>query len=147
MLGNLRIHSKLLLMLGLSVGGIFAVAGVGLSALRSNLIEDRKTEVRELVRLARQVIDLHYQAAIKDGLSEAETLARSKALLRTIRFGREDYLYALDPDGTVQVSPVAGVESQSLMNVKDVDGVFFARRQIQLAVSRAKFHPFSGAGN
>ena len=40
MLGNLRISSKLLVMVGLSVLGIIAVAGVGLSALRDNLLED-----------------------------------------------------------------------------------------------------------
>ena len=43
MLGNLRISYKLLMIVGLSVLAIAAVAGLGLSALWNNLMEDRKT--------------------------------------------------------------------------------------------------------
>jgi methyl-accepting chemotaxis protein len=53
MLGNLRISSKLLMMVGLSVLGIAAVAGVGLSALWNNLLEDRRAKLQDVALLAR----------------------------------------------------------------------------------------------
>ena len=99
MLGNLRISSKLMLMVALSVLGIAAVAGVGLSALWNNLLEDRKAKLQDVALLARQAIDLNYQASQKAGLSEVETLARSKVLLRSLRFGKDDYLYAFNAQG------------------------------------------------
>ena len=46
MLGNLRISYKLLMIVGLSVLAIAAVAGLGLSALWANLMEDRGASFR-----------------------------------------------------------------------------------------------------
>src|ERR1700739_4508979 len=135
MLGNLRISSKLLLMVALSVLGIAAVAGVGLSALWSNLLEDRKAKLQDVALLARQAIDLNYQASQKAGLSEAETLARSKALLRSFRFGKDDYLYAFNAHGILQVNPNPKVEGTNLYDTPDPDGVYFIREQIALAAN------------
>ncbi len=137
MLGNLRISSKLLMMVGLSVLGIAAVAGVGLSALWSNLLDDRKAKLQDVALLARQAIDLNYQASQKAGLSEAETLERGKTLLRSFRFGKEkaDYLYAFSPQGVLQVNPNPKVEGTNLYDKPDPDGVYFIREQIALAAN------------
>jgi methyl-accepting chemotaxis protein len=132
MLGNLRISSKLMIMVCLSVLGIGAVAGVGLSAFKDNLLEDRKAKLQDLVQLARQTLDLDREAARKAGLSEADMLARSKALLRTLRFGKDDYFYALDMDGVVVVNPNAKVENKNLIATADSNGVFFTREQVEL---------------
>jgi methyl-accepting chemotaxis protein len=133
MLGNLKISSKLLIMVCLSVLGIVAVAAVGLSALRNNLLEDRKAKLHDVVLLARQAVDLNYQASHQAGLSDAEALERGKALLRTLRFGKDDYFYAFNPQGLVQSHPNPKVESRNLYDVPDSDGVFFTRQQIELA--------------
>jgi methyl-accepting chemotaxis protein len=133
MLGNLKISSKLLIMVCLSVLGVAAVAAVGLSALRNNLLEDRKAKLHDVVLLARQAVDLNYQASHQAGLSDAEALERGKALLRTLRFGKDDYFYAFNPQGLVQSHPNPKVENKNLYDVPDSDGVFFTRQQIELA--------------
>jgi methyl-accepting chemotaxis protein len=139
MLGNLRISSKLLVMVGLSVLGILAVAGVGLSALRDNLLEDRKNKLQDVVLLARQAIDLDYQSARKAGLSEAEAFERSRALLRTLKFGKDDYFYAIDQQGLLQSHPSPKVEGRNMYDVADSDGVFFTRLEIELAARGGGF--------
>jgi methyl-accepting chemotaxis protein len=139
MLGNLKISSKLLIMVVLSVLGIAAVAAVGLSALRSNLLEDRKAKLHDVVLLARQAVDLNYQASHQAGLSEAEALERGKALLRTLRFGKDDYFYAFNAQGLVQAHPSPRVENKNLYNAPDSDGVFFTRQQIELAAQGGGF--------
>jgi methyl-accepting chemotaxis protein len=148
MLGNLKISSKLLMMVCLSVLGIAAVAAVGLSALRSNLLEDRKAKLHDVVLLARQAVDLNYQASHQAGLSDAEALERGKALLRTLRFGKDDYFYAFSPQGLVQSHPNPKVENQNLYDVPDSDGVFFTRLQIELATQGGGFvgYRFARAG-
>ena len=133
MLGNLRISSKLLMMVALSVLGIAAVAGVGLSALWNNLLEDRKAKLQDVVLLARQAIEQNYQASQKAGLSEAETLERGKTLLRSFRFGNGDYLYAFNAQGVLQVNPNPKAEGQNLSDTPDPDGVYFIREQIAMA--------------
>jgi methyl-accepting chemotaxis protein len=149
MLGNLRISYKLLIMIGVSVLGIAVVAGVGLSALWNNLLEDRKAKLRDLVLVARTAVDLNYQASRQAGLSEAETLERGKTLLRTFRFGREDYFYAFNAQGVVQVNPNQKIEGKNLYDTPDSDGVFFIREQIALAASGGGFlrYRFSRPGN
>ena len=139
MLGNLKISSKLLIMVCLSVLGIAAVAAVGLSALRNNLLEDRKAKLHDVVMLARQAVDLNYQASHQAGLSDAEALDRGKALLRTLRFGKDDYFYAFNPQGLVQSHPNPKVENKNLYDAPDSDGVFFTRQQIELAAQGGGF--------
>jgi methyl-accepting chemotaxis protein len=148
MLGNLKISSKLLIMVCLSVFGIAAVAAVGLSALRNNLLEDRKAKLHDVVLLARQAVDLNYQASHQAGLSDAEALERGKTLLRTLRFGKDDYFYAFNPQGLVQSHPNPKVENKNLYDAPDSDGVFFTRQQIELAARGGGFvsYRFARAG-
>jgi methyl-accepting chemotaxis protein len=126
-------------MVVLSVLGIAAVAAVGLSALRSNLLEDRKAKLHDVVLLARQAVDLNYQTSHQAGLSDAEALERGKALLRTLRFGKDDYFYAFNAQGLVQAHPSPNVENKNLYNAPDSDGVFFTRQQIELAAQGGGF--------
>ncbi len=135
MLGNLRISYKLLLMVGVSVLGIAAVAGVGLSVLWSNLLDDRKAKLQDVVLLARQALDLNYQASRQAGVSEADAVERSKAVLRTFRFGKDDYFYALNAQGVVVANPNPKVEGKNLYDAPDSDGVFFVRKQLELAAN------------
>jgi methyl-accepting chemotaxis protein len=139
MLGNLRISNKLLIMIGLSVLGIALMAGMGLTALWSNLLEDRKARLQDVVLLARQALELDYQASRKAGLSEADTIEHAKMLLRTFRFGKDDYFYAIDPKGVAVANPNPKVEGKNLYDAADSDGIFFVRRQLEIAANGGGF--------
>jgi methyl-accepting chemotaxis protein len=139
MLGNLRISYKLLMMIGLSVLGIAAVAGVGLSALWSNLLEDRKAKIQDAVSLARQALELDYQASRRAGLSEAETLERSKVLVRSFRFGKDDYFFAFTQAGVIAANPNTKLEGKNLLDTPDSDGVFLARKHLEAAANGGGF--------
>src|SRR5579872_1440411 len=139
MLGNLRISYKLLIMIGLSLLGVAAMAGVGLAALWGNLLEDRKANLQAVVLMARQALEISYQASKQAGFSEADTIERGKALMRALRFGKDDYLYAVSPQGVVEANPNPKVEGKNLYDVSDSDGVFFARKQIEVAANGGGF--------
>ena len=139
MLGNLRISYKLLMMIGLSVLGIAAVAGVGLSSLWDNLLEDRKSKVQDVVMVGRQALEMDYQASRKAGLSEADAMERSKTLLRSFRFGKDDYLFAVNGQGVAVANPNSKVEGKNLFDTADSDGVFFVRKQIEAAANGGGF--------
>jgi methyl-accepting chemotaxis protein len=139
MLENLRISAKLQIMVLLSAVGIIAVAAFGLSTLRANLLEDRKAKIQDLVLLARQALDLDYQASRKAGLSDDETFARSRAFLRALRTVNNDYFTAVEKGGLVQVHGNPKVEGQNLIDAKDSDGVFFLRHQLEAATNGGGF--------
>jgi methyl-accepting chemotaxis protein len=133
MLGNLRISYKLVMMIGLSVLGIAVMAGLGLSALWNNMMEDRKAKLQDILQVAREALDHNLQVSKQAGLSEAETVERGKALLRGLHFGKDDYVYATNMQGIAVANPNPKVEGKNLMDTADSDGVFFVRQQVELA--------------
>lgn len=139
MFRNLRISFKLGIMVGLAMLGIIAVASISLSALKNNLLEDRKVMLQELVMLAKQSLEQSYQAGLKAGRSEAEILEQSKALIRSFRFAGDNYFYVLDAQGIVRASPNMKMEGANLLNVADSDGVYFARLQLEVAAKGGGF--------
>ena len=142
MLGNLRISYKLLMMIGLSVLGIAAMAGLGLSALWGNMMEDRKAKLQDIVQVAREALDNSLQVSKQAGLSEAETVERAKALLRGLRFSKEDYVYATSMQGVAVANPNPKVEGKNLIDAADSDGVYFVRQQVELAPKGGGFTTF-----
>jgi methyl-accepting chemotaxis protein len=142
MLGNLRISYKLLMMIGLSVLGIAAMAGVGLSALWGNMMEDRRTKLQDIVTIAHEALAYNYQTSRQSGLSEADTMERAKALLRDMRFGKGDYVYAIDRQGVAVSNPNPKVEGKNLMDAVDPDGFPYVRRQLELAPNGGGFMTF-----
>jgi methyl-accepting chemotaxis protein len=142
MLGNLRISYKLLMMIGLSVLGIAAVAAMGLSALWGNMMEDRRAKLQDIVTVALETLDYNYQSSQKLGMSEADTMERAKAILRTMRFGQGDYVYAIDRQGLSVSNPNPKVEGKNLMDAADPDGIFFVRHQIEAAPKGGGFLTF-----
>src|ERR1700744_5602693 len=133
MLGNLRISFKLMIMVALAMLGIVAVAAVGLSALKDNLIEDRKAKLKNVVEMAVQALDRDREAAKSAGLSETDMLARSKALLGSMRFDGDDYFYALGTDGTIEVHISPNLVGKNNIDKPDADGVFYTREEVAIA--------------
>src|ERR1700742_1735865 len=142
MLGNLRISYKLLMIVGLSVLAIAAMAGMGLSALWGNLMEDRRAKLQDIVTVAHEALDYDYQLARKAGLSEAEAMERGKLLLRNLRFSKDDYVYAIDSKGIAVSNPNPSVEGKNLMDATDPDGIYYVRRQIEMLPSGGGFQSF-----
>ncbi|MGP8119822.1 MAG: methyl-accepting chemotaxis protein [Xanthobacteraceae bacterium] len=134
MLGNLRISSKLMIMVALAVVGVVAVACVGLAALRHNLLEDRKAKLQDLVEVALQAVEIDYETSKKAGLSDADAKERTRALIRRLHFG-SDYFFATSADVMTQAHPNPKVEGKSMADFKDPDGVPFARQQVELVHS------------
>jgi methyl-accepting chemotaxis protein len=133
MLGNLRMSLKLQAMVAIAVLGIAAVAVMGLLTLKSDLVEDRKAKVRDLVQVVHQMLDVDHQNAVKSGVSEEDAKARAKAIIRSVRFGKGDYFYAVDSKGVNQAHPNPKLEGQSLWDKQDSDGVYFSRELIAIA--------------
>ncbi|MDR3465600.1 MAG: cache domain-containing protein [Xanthobacteraceae bacterium] len=135
MLGSLRISSKLMIMVGLAIVSVLAVAFVSLSALRHNLLEDRKAKLQDLVEVAREAVQNDYEVSKKAGLSDEDAKERTRVLIRRMHFGT-DYFYATSSDVTTQAHPNPKVEGKNMADFKDPDGVLFARQQVDIVHSQ-----------
>jgi methyl-accepting chemotaxis protein len=105
-------------------------------------MEDRRVKLQDIVTVAREALEYNHQASLKAGLSEAEAMERGKALLHSMRFGKDDYVYAISTQGVAVSNPNPNVEGKNLMNAADADGVFFVRQQIELAPKGGGFTSF-----
>src|ERR1700675_885852 len=99
MLGNMRISTKLLFVIGVFVVGVIAVAFMGLVTLRQNLVEDRKSKLHDLVLAAEHVVEVTQKASGEAGISEKDPMGRAKTILRSLRFAADDYFFVLDSQG------------------------------------------------
>ncbi|MBR0836922.1 cache domain-containing protein [Bradyrhizobium manausense] len=133
MFGSLRISTKLLVTVLLSVLGMVGIAIIGLSTLKDALLEDRQAKVKELVLLARTTIEADYQAARKAGLSEQEARERSKSLLRSLRYDKDNPFYAMTRKGVLEVHPKPTMEGKDISESKDANGVYFVREAVAAA--------------
>ena len=133
MLGNLRISTKFLINISIFVVGIIAVAVMGLMELRENLIEDRKGKLRDLVTVAEQVVAFNAKLVVDGTLPEADAVARSKDVLRGLRFGNDDYVFVIDSQGVNLVHPNPKVIGQNMLEMKDSDGKYFSREVMAAA--------------
>jgi methyl-accepting chemotaxis protein len=141
MISNLRISTKFTIIIALSAFGVAAVALTGLSALKSNILENRRVALRDEVLLARQVIELDYQASKQAGASDEEAMARSKIVLKALRVGKDnDYFFAADGSGVLRVHP--SVEGKNLIDAKDSHGVSYLRDMINGAKRGGEFVAF-----
>jgi methyl-accepting chemotaxis protein len=129
MLGNLKMSMKLQAM----VAGIVAVAVMGLLTLKSNLVEDRKAKIRDLVLVTKQMLELDYQNSLKSGLSAEDARARAKTIVAGLRFGDNDYFFAVNSQGINQAHPNPKVEGTSLWDRADSKGHYFTRELIEVA--------------
>jgi methyl-accepting chemotaxis protein len=133
-MGNVRISSKLMIMVALAIAGIVAVACVGLAALRHNLLEDRKAKLKDLVEVALQAVEIEYETSKKAGLSESDVKEQVRSLIRRLHFG-SDYFFAVGPGMVTEALPNPKFEGKSMAETKDPDGVPFARLQADLVHS------------
>jgi len=66
-------------------------------------------------------------------------MEQGKTLIRTFRFGKDDYFYALDSHGITVANANTKIEGRNLYDATDSDGVLFVRRQLELAATGGGF--------
>ena len=141
---KLKIGTRLMLLVfGVALLSTLAGATVHLTGMRTNLIEQRKAKVKEMVDAASSVIALYgeQEKAGKLQRGEAQELARNA--VRAMRYGNGEYFFIYDYSG---VSLVHGlrpqVEGKNLLNLKDPDGVPFNVQMTDAAKAGGGFVAF-----
>jgi len=77
-----------------AVLGLMLMAGVALSALRSTMLDDRRTEISSVLELASRQV-LYFQSLERSGrLSRAQAQARAIEALSKLRDGKTSYVWA-----------------------------------------------------
>ncbi|VXC90807.1 Methyl-accepting chemotaxis transmembrane protein [Pseudomonas sp. 8Z] len=105
----MKLNHRLMLMVFCSVLGLILVAGFGLSALRSNMLENKRGEIFTVLNLAIQQV-AYFQEQEKRGLLTREAAqARAVEALSSLRDGKKTYVWARTVGALSLVHPNAEV--------------------------------------
>ena len=134
MLTRLKITTRIRLLLCLAALGLLTSSGIGLWSLRSQMLEGRQTQLRNLVDVVLSVALAQMKAA---GGPESE--AGQKAffsVLRSTRFGDEkqaNYMFAYDYNGVVTSLNDQSKIGQNRIELTDPNGVKIIKEFIKAA--------------
>ncbi|CBS89669.1 methyl-accepting chemotaxis protein [Azospirillum lipoferum] len=141
---KLKIGTRLMLLVfGVALLSTLAAASVHLTGMRTNLIEQRKAKVKEMVDAASSVVALYGEQEKAGKLKRAEAQELARNAVRAMRYGNGEYFFVYDYSG---VSLVHGlrpqVEGKNLLNLKDPDGVPFNLQMTDAAKAGGGFVAF-----
>ncbi len=99
-LGDIAVSRKLMLLLSLALVGFIALQLISASALHRNLMSEREARLQAVLDLAMSRIQ-----ALAATLPPEQAKAQAKAMLDSMRFDGDNYLFVLDEDRRVVVHP------------------------------------------
>jgi methyl-accepting chemotaxis protein len=124
----LTIPRRFGILVAVSVGVCLAAVASQLMAARTALVEERKALIVGQVQSAISTVKALAAAVDKGALTEAEAQSRAKSVLRSIRYGKNDYIFVYKTDGeNIVLGPKPDWEGKNLINEKDAKGQPFIR--------------------
>ena len=110
-----------------SVNGLISLEYEGIVDYRATALECRKTELRNLTDALATGLDGIRASAGRGELTADQARANGQALVKSIRFGNDDYFYAFDRSMTAIAHPDPAIEDRNLIDLQDADGKLFVR--------------------
>ncbi|WP_429065335.1 methyl-accepting chemotaxis protein [Aeromonas bestiarum] len=99
-LGDIAVSRKLMLLLSLALVGFIALLLISASALNRNLMSEREARLQAVLDLAMSRIQ-----ALATTLPAPQAQAEAKAMLNSMRFDGDNYLFVIDETRHVVVHP------------------------------------------
>ncbi|MGL6428157.1 methyl-accepting chemotaxis protein [Aeromonas hydrophila] len=100
-LGDIAVSRKLMLLLSLALIGFIALLLISASALHRNLMSEREARLQAVLDLAMSRIQ-----TLAATLPAPQAQAEAKAMLNSMRFDGDNYLFVLDENRRMVVHPV-----------------------------------------
>ncbi|SCA57308.1 Methyl-accepting chemotaxis protein [Candidatus Terasakiella magnetica] len=123
-LGNIKIRTKLGLIVALSVIGLMLTASLGLYALNSSLHQGREMQTQNLVGSVYSVLESLNKEVSKGHLTLEEAKMEAKEIVGAMRYGDNDYFWLNDLDHVVILHPIKpSLNGRNLEKLEDPNGV------------------------
>jgi len=118
---------------GIAAGivALVALSIYGSLTISSILLERKQAELKALAQTATTLIAGYEERAKKGEFSVEEAKKRAADTLRTMRYNGNDYFVVLDYTNFVVVHPNKATEGKNLSDVKDANGTYVTREQVE----------------
>src|SRR5882724_3718077 len=133
MLKRLSISNRLLLFIPVLLVSLAVTIWFGLSEIRSNLLEDRKDMIKQLVQVATTIVDGWYQKEKSGQLSREDAQKGARDELWRLRYADNNYLFIQRYDGLSMLQLDRSLEGKNRIDSTDPYGVPTVRRLVEAA--------------
>lgn len=138
-LGNIRLAKKLGFIMALSLLGLILTTYIGLSALHENLMQERERQARNMVEAVIEIMDDLNQQVVKGTSSLEDAQAEAKHVIKAIRYGDDDYLWANDLNAVMIAHGVKdSLNGKDMSGFKTANGQFLFKDIIKLAKAKGE---------
>ncbi|MFZ2854805.1 MAG: methyl-accepting chemotaxis protein [Rhodocyclaceae bacterium] len=123
---NLKLGWKLALLMLMAIAGYLVTIGMGLSGLKTNLLEDRKIKTKNVVEVAHGILGFYYGEQQAGRMSEDDAKQTAIAAVRRLRYEGTEYFWINDLNNKMIMHPInAKLENAELGGLKDANGKHF----------------------
>ncbi|NVK19318.1 MAG: cache domain-containing protein [Methylocystaceae bacterium] len=119
----MSIAKKLTILIALSALGILLVFALNLNSLHTNMMEDRKASIKNIVETAVGIAQFNYKKAQDGKLTIEEAKERIYETISAMSFGNGEYISATTGKGISVAHPNKKILGKDLSNLKDSNGV------------------------
>lgn len=120
---NLRVSTRMQILIGLTLIGLIVLCVAALMQLKSTMLDDRKQKTRNLVEVAIGTVAYHHKLAADGKLSAEDAKSAAREALRGLRYDTSDYFFIIDTNSNyVLMPPKPALEGQNAADVKDANG-------------------------
>ncbi|MHC2317003.1 HAMP domain-containing protein [Bradyrhizobium diazoefficiens] len=118
-----RISFKLVLIVGISLLGMIALAPIALSTLRTQMVADRQAKTQHMVDVGYGIL-AHYQKLESDGkLPREQAQAAAMAEIKSLRYDKVEYFWINDMTPRMVMHPIKPeLDGKDLSGMKDPAG-------------------------
>ncbi|MEZ2142339.1 cache domain-containing protein [Bradyrhizobium sp. DN5] len=118
-----RISFKLVLIVGISLLGMVALAPIALSTLRAQMIADRQAKTQHMVDIGYSIL-AHYQKLESEGkLSREQAQAGAMGEIKSLRYDKVEYFWINDMAPKMVMHPIKPeLDGKDLSGMKDPAG-------------------------
>ena len=139
-LGSLRVSTRMLLLVGLTLAGLLVLCFTALLQLKSSMLEDRKQKTQNLVEVGVGILTHHQKLAADGKLPEEDAKKAAKESLRNLRYNGNDYFFVLDTANKYVLFPgKPEFEGLDKGDMKDANGKFLIRDLVNTAKAGGGF--------
>ena len=122
-LENLRVRTRLGLVIATALIGLLVLAGFALTTSRSTVINGHQERIKHLVEVASGLIGNYQKLESEGKLSRVEAQKQVKDALINLRYANGDYFFIYDFDGNgVMVAGNQKIEGQNMLGKTDAAG-------------------------
>jgi methyl-accepting chemotaxis protein len=140
---SLTISRRLGLLVAIAAVISLSAIAVQLLVLRSTLFEERQRAVTLQVQSAMSILKRFDEQAKKGELTAEDAQERAKQVIRSIRFGENDYFFGYATDGLTIIHARPEFEGKNRWDFKDDAGVYTVREHIANAKRGGGFLSYS----